>query len=98
MAQTAELKTFDHTGETIRARDVAFWYIVDAGEDEEEEGLYISLSSTADLNEQVANIGSGIVIKSRDLAEIGYYRLTDALDEEALLALGYVKAFKGAHE
>lgn len=94
MAQIGRLTTFDNEGETIRERNVPFWYIRDAGEDEEEDGLYISLSATEDLKETIADTGSGISIRAKDLAQIGYYRLTDMLDEETLLHLGYVKVFE----
>lgn len=94
MAQIGRLTTFDNEGETIREREVAFWYVTDTGEEENEDGLYISLSSSADLKESIAETGSGITIRAKDLAQIGYYRLTDMLDEETLLHLGYVKVFE----
>lgn len=87
MSQNAKLTTFDRTGKTLREREVPFWYVRDPGEDDDEDGLYISLSTTTDRD-----TGVGVSIRAADLAEAGYYQV-DLLDEETLLGLGYVKVF-----
>lgn len=94
MAEVAKLVTFDQNGESLREREVALWFTTDNGENEDEEGMYISLSSSADLRRELSgDVQSGVIITAKALARIGYYRALDLLDEETLLGLGYVKVF-----
>lgn len=73
--QTGRLYAFDDRGETIREREVPLWFIRDAGEDEDGNGIYIALSSTADLEGQVGDVGLGITITEETLLELGYVYL-----------------------
>ena len=93
MATVGKLVAFDRNGETLRSREVAAWYITDAGDDESEEGIYVSLSATADLRDELVDeVKSGVTIPYGALKAMGYYRESDLLSEEALLHNGYIKA------
>lgn len=85
---TGRLVAFDPNGETIRWTEVRIWRITDAGPDEDEEGLYISLNSSDDDNE----IGSGISITADQLAACGFHA-EPTFNEETAIQHGYIKVF-----
>lgn len=74
-AKTGRLYAFDDRGKTIRERQVPVWFIRDAGDEENDNGIYIALSSTADLEDQVSDVGLGITITEETLLELGYVYL-----------------------
>lgn len=74
-AKTGRLYAFDDRGETIRERQVPVWFIRDSGDEENDNGIYIALSSTADLEDQVSDVGLGITITEETLLELGYVYL-----------------------
>lgn len=79
---TARLYSFDEVGETVKERQVDFWFVLDVDDGTDAEGIYVHLED-----------GLGLTIKASELAKEGFIRKSEALTEDDLLDRGYVKLF-----
>lgn len=103
MDETAHLVAFNNEGETIRERQVAVWYVTDVDEDEGGRGVYICLSSSADLRDTISDVGLGLTLSAETLRKLGFVYLPniaetwapepEAQSEDTEAPLEYVKVF-----